>query len=181
MRFLAYRNRHDLVEQLGITGRTRKRLHLGNIKTIEQLCQRSESELLSIPGLGKTSLREIKRRLHDVYGVGIMCPIEDEPMFEEKNLALRDYFAAKVMEGILASGYEEHGDLIEWSDLVPDEKGLYRKRSEVGQFYRIPFNAKHEDYPGERCKTKNKWEQRAARYAYEIADYMLEERDGDSQ
>jgi len=104
MSMLKYENRNDPIERLGLTTRSKRCLLDANINTVEQLCSRSDQELRKIPRFGATCLRDVKRRLLDVYGVRLMCPIESEPESVHKDIALRDYFAAKAMQAMISNG-----------------------------------------------------------------------------
>ena len=54
------------IQELELSVRASNCLELAKIETVRQLVQMSEAELLKIRSFGKTSLREIKRKLADV-------------------------------------------------------------------------------------------------------------------
>jgi DNA-directed RNA polymerase subunit alpha len=53
------------VEELDLTVRSRNGLEYDNIKTLGDLIQKSESDLIKIPNFGKRSLQEIKEKLQE--------------------------------------------------------------------------------------------------------------------
>jgi DNA-directed RNA polymerase subunit alpha len=74
------------VEQLELSVRAANCLESANIQTVGELVQNEESDLLKIRAFGKTSLREIKRKLSDIgMSLGMEPPVgwegdESEPM-----------------------------------------------------------------------------------------------------
>jgi len=54
------------VSELNLSVRARKALQMLNIRTISELCARTEAELMGVKNFGQTSLVEIKERLTDL-------------------------------------------------------------------------------------------------------------------
>lgn len=54
------------VDEFGLSVATAKVLASAGLETIGQLCQRTESDLLKIDGVGRAGLREVKELLADL-------------------------------------------------------------------------------------------------------------------
>jgi len=54
------------IEQLELTVRSSNCLESNNIRTVGQLVKMTEADLLKIRSFGKTSLREVQRKLDDL-------------------------------------------------------------------------------------------------------------------
>jgi DNA-directed RNA polymerase alpha subunit len=54
------------IELLGLSVRTTNLIEVEGIRTIGELCSRTESELLDVRNFGKTALREIQRKLDEI-------------------------------------------------------------------------------------------------------------------
>jgi len=59
-------NLHKSVDELGLSVRAAECLNRAGIETIGELVQKTEKNLLGIRSFGRTSLREIKRKLADI-------------------------------------------------------------------------------------------------------------------
>jgi DNA-directed RNA polymerase subunit alpha len=59
---------HRLVNELNLSVRARKALSLLNIRSLSDLCMRTEAELMGVKNFGMTSLTEIKEKL---TGIGL--------------------------------------------------------------------------------------------------------------
>ncbi len=77
------------VHELELGVRSNNCLEAANIQTVGQLANCPETELLQIRSFGKTSLREVKRKLQDLgLSLGMNVPLPDvkgdldEPMPE---------------------------------------------------------------------------------------------------
>lgn len=67
------------VQELDLTVRAHNCLESSKIQTVGQLVNMSESDLLKIRSFGKTSLREVKRKLTDLgLSLGMDVPVMDE-------------------------------------------------------------------------------------------------------
>ena len=74
------------VDELDLTVRARNCLESAVIKTVDELVSRTEQDLLSVRSFGRTSLREVKRRLEELgLSLGMQLPDGHEvsaPVFE---------------------------------------------------------------------------------------------------
>jgi DNA-directed RNA polymerase subunit alpha len=69
------RNLATNVNELELSVRANNCLESAKIETVAQLVQMSEAELLKIRSFGKTSLREVKRKLQDLgLSLGMRLP-----------------------------------------------------------------------------------------------------------
>jgi DNA-directed RNA polymerase subunit alpha len=65
------------VQELELSVRASNCLEAAKIETVGQLAQKTDADLLAIRSLGKTSLREIKRKLADIgLSLGMSVPAE---------------------------------------------------------------------------------------------------------
>ena len=74
------------VDELDLTVRARNCLESAVIKTVGELVSRNEQDLLSVRSFGRTSLREVKRRLEELgLSLGMQLPDGHEvsaPVYE---------------------------------------------------------------------------------------------------
>ncbi len=85
------------VEELNLSVRSSNGLDRLEIRTIEQLCAHSEQSLLKAKNFGKTSLREVKRKLEEL-GLSLGTPLPKySPSPIPQMPGLRDYFAAQAL------------------------------------------------------------------------------------
>ena len=70
------------------------------IDTVKKLISLKEYQLLRVPNLGRKSLKHIKEQL-EIHGLTLNGNIK--PYFFAKDMELRDYFAAKAMQGFCAN------------------------------------------------------------------------------
>lgn len=84
----------DSIENAGFTTRTRTCLYRGGIKTMRELAERSEDELMGIRNLGMHSLKEIKDKLEE--------------------------WKVVIAEMNVETGMEKVGETLEWLIDAPD-------------------------------------------------------------
>ena len=65
------------VQELDLSVRANNCLESARINTVRDLVLKNESDLLKVRSFGKTSLREVKRRLHDL---GLRLGMNDEEL-----------------------------------------------------------------------------------------------------
>jgi hypothetical protein len=104
-----------------------KFIKINPIDTIEKLISLTENELSSILNLGKISKNHIKNQLN-LHGLSLkntyIKPTPAKQILFEKNINLRDYFAAKAMQSLLTHEWlylydkAEKIGLEDWDDYV---------------------------------------------------------------
>lgn len=94
------------LKMLGLTARTLMVLERAGVTEVEQLCQMKSWRVLSIPGLGKVSYKEIASGM-TAHGLHFEdSEPKDSPCTTPQasgihSVTLRDYFAAKAMQAML--------------------------------------------------------------------------------
>lgn len=95
------------LKMLGLTARTLMVLERAGVTEVEQLCQMKSWRVLSIPGLGKVSYKEIASGM-TAHGLHFEdSEPKDSPCTTPQasgihSVSLRDYFAAKALQGLCA-------------------------------------------------------------------------------
>ena len=64
------------IDELDLTVRARNCLDSAQIETVGELVSKSDQDLLSVRSFGRTSLREVKRRLEEL-GLSLGTPLPD--------------------------------------------------------------------------------------------------------
>ncbi|MBW1249000.1 hypothetical protein I7860_20180 [Pseudomonas tolaasii] len=101
----------NIFESMGLTVRTINVLKCENILTLDELVKRSHLDLLQIPNMGKKSAQEIANAIQ-AHGLRLKdgpAPIARQAATESSRpleMNLRDYFAAKAMQGYLANAWQ---------------------------------------------------------------------------
>ena len=99
--------RSTTINHLKLTTRATNVLRAKNIETIEQLTLLTEFDLLKIPDIGRKTLKNIETELAvlDLRLKGIPT-FPKTPIIKvgtpQNGMTLRDYFAAKAMQGMLS-------------------------------------------------------------------------------
>ena len=71
------------IEELGLAVRAQNCMNSEGIETIGELCKRTEAEVLKIRHFGKTSLKEIKKKLKEL-GLSLGMDMENIASAEGK-------------------------------------------------------------------------------------------------
>lgn len=96
------------LKMLGLTARTLMVLERAGVTEVEQLCQMKSWRVLSIPGLGKVSYKEIASGM-TAHGLHFEdSEPKDSPCATPQasgihSVSLRDYFAAKALQGLIST------------------------------------------------------------------------------
>lgn len=95
-------NIDDHISVLGLDDRTTNALLQNNepIDTVKKLTSKKDSELLRIGALGRKSINHIKEKLA-IHNLTLGGNLKE--VLYAKNINLRDYLAAKAMQGFCAN------------------------------------------------------------------------------
>lgn len=166
---------HDYIDYTVFSNRVSNVLKEHNIRTWDELCSKSDFDLLRLRSFGRTSLEEVKARLLDrgrVFGQ----PNRRVPQVAQQ-FDLRDYFAARAMQGMYA--YYDHyepemvdADFAPVDDPKPD--GYYWFKTRHGSWR---GKTKRNDGDSGPHRIITSYESRIARDAYKQADAMLAARE----
>jgi hypothetical protein len=117
--------RSTTINHLKLTTRATNVLRAKNIETIEQLTLLTEFDLLKIPDIGRKTLKDIETEL-----AVLNLRLKGIPAFPktpfikigtpQNGMTLRDYFAAKAMQGML-NGTTNYENIAKFAYLMADE------------------------------------------------------------